>query len=330
MSTIRHGLRQTLCLRQAAKSQHAKLQWQRPSIQVRIKSMSTSTPIEPPKKPPGNALPDLTALPPGFDIEKLTKSKLAKPLEDPFPGMVHARAVPVSPSYFSREPHFNDSFIKFSHLMEKYQHLPLSPPDMVPRQLWRTLKGYRTMHGEPVKAKPYSQLLAMIKHLHAIIPKLMPEDVKQALEGFKRDIDPFKNVAKVKPLDKHGRALGIGRRKTSSARAWVVEGTGEVLVNGKPLNEVFGRIHDRESAIWALRSTARTDKYNVWALVDGGGVTGQAEALTLAIAKAMLVHEPDLRRSLRKAGCITRDARRVERKKHGHLKARKSPTWVKR
>ncbi|OAA71594.1 37S ribosomal protein S9 [Cordyceps fumosorosea ARSEF 2679] len=114
------------------------------------------------------------------------------------------------------------------------------------------------------------------------------------------------------------------------ARAFVVEGTGEVLVNGKTLGEAFGRVHDRESAIWALLATGRLDKYNVWALVEGGGTTGQAEAMTMAVAKGLLAHEPALKPALRKAGCITRDPRKVERKLHGHVKARKSPAWVKR
>ncbi|GKT58947.1 ribosomal protein S9/S16 [Colletotrichum tofieldiae] len=304
MSNLRHGLQQTLCLRQLAKGQLLKPQWQRPSSQVGTKSISTSQP--------------------GAD------TNLTAPPEQPFRGIKNARPLPVSPSYFSREPRFNDAYIKLSTLLQRYQHIPTAPPELVPRQVWKNLKGYRQTTGEPVKAMPYSQVLAMVKRLHSIFPKMMPGEVKEALQEFKRDIDPYKNVPKFAPLDRFGRALGVGRRKTSSARAWVVEGTGEVLVNGKPLNEMFGRIHDRESAIWALRSTARTDKYNVWALVEGGGVTGQAEALTLAVAKAIMVHEPALRPILRKAGCITRDPRTVERKKHGHVKARKMPAWVKR
>ena len=140
----------------------------------------------------------------------------------------------------------------------------------------------------------------------------------------------------------------MGRRKTSSAVAWVVEGDGQVLVNGKSLTQTFGRIHDRESAIWALKATERIDRYNVWALVKGGGTTGQAEALTLAVADGLMVHEPSLKPTLRRgeleplkvlaismlialiAGCITRDPRVVERKKHGKVKARKMPAWVKR
>jgi small subunit ribosomal protein S9 len=101
-------------------------------------------------------------------------------------------------------------------------------------------------------------------------------------------------------LDENGRARGKGKRKESSAVVQLVEGEGEVLINGKSLVEVFKRVHDRESALWALRCTQRLDKYNVWATVRGGGVTGQAEAVTLAIARALMVHEPGLKGVLRK------------------------------
>jgi len=81
---------------------------------------------------------------------------------------------------------------------------------------------------------------------------------------------------------------------------WLVEGEGEVLINGRPLNEAFGRIHDRESAIWALKQTERMGKYNIFALVSGGGTTGQAEAMALGVAKALMVHEPMLKPALRR------------------------------
>lgn len=120
------------------------------------------------------------------------------------------------------------------------------------------------------------------------------------LTEITRIIDPSKARPNVLTIDKHGRAVGVGRRKESTARAFVVEGNGEILVNGKPLSQAFGRVHDRESAVWALTSTQRLDKYNVWALVEGGGTTGQAEALTLAVAKGLLAHEPALKPTLRK------------------------------
>lgn len=173
-------------------------------------------------------------------------------------------------------------------------------------------------------------MLEILADLNRIEPSLKPDVVKEALEFYKRDVNPFQNVTKPAYIDAMGRTLGVGKRKSSSARAWVVEGTGEVLINGKKLSEYFGRIHDRESAIWPLKATDRIGNYNVWALVEGGGTTGQAEAITLAVAKALMGHEPALKPALRRAGCVTRDPRRVERKKPGHVKARKMPAWVKR
>lgn len=158
----------------------------------------------------------------------------------------------------------------------------------------------RSKLGENVKASHYAKVLRVVKRLNLIEPSLKPAEVKLALEDFKRDIDPFMNMPTPATVDNFGRAVGVGKRKESTARAWVVEGTGEVQINGKSLSQAFGRVHDRESAIWALQATERLDKYNVWALVEGGGTTGQAEAMTLAVAKALIAHEPALKTALRK------------------------------
>ncbi|KAI8950756.1 37S ribosomal protein S9 [Xylaria longipes] len=243
---------------------------------------------------------------------------------------IFARPMPVSPSYFSRLPQFNDSFVHVQELARKYARLPTLHPSQVERVAWKTKEQYRITIGEHVKARDYATCIALVRRLNQIHPDLMPEDVKAGLKPFKRDINIYLNQPKPIPIDQFGRSHGVGKRKSSVARAWLVEGTGEVLINGKPINEAFGRIHDRESALWGLKTTERLDKYNVWALVGGGGSTGQAEALAMAIAKALVVHEPPLKTPLRRAGCITRDPRTVERKKAGHVKARKSPAWVKR
>ncbi|KAF3760201.1 hypothetical protein M406DRAFT_296885 [Cryphonectria parasitica EP155] len=242
----------------------------------------------------------------------------------------HARPMPVSPSYFSRQPEFNDSYLQLQKLMRRYAHLPTVPSDQQEKVAFRTLRDYRLSVGEDIKASEYARCMTLVKRLNKIHPKLQTPTLKEATGKFKRDINPHSHKAKEIPIDRFGRAVGVGKRKSSTARAWVVEGTGEVLVNGKSLADAFGRIHDRESAVWALKATARTDKYNVWALVDGGGTTGQAEALAMAVGRALMAHEPALKPALRRAGVITRDPRGVERKKHGHVKARKKPAWVKR
>lgn len=216
------------------------------------------------------------------------------------PKVQFARAVPVSPSYFSRMPIFNDNYIVVQELARRYARLPIIAKDQVTPTAWKTKEQYRLSAGEHVKGRDYAECMKLIKHLNRIHPDLMPEDVTAGLAPFKRDINYFLNLPKVIPVDKFGRSHGVGKRKSSTARAWVVEGTGEVLINGKPLSDAFGRIHDRESAVWGLRMTERLDKYNVWALVQGGGTTGQAEALALAIAKALIVHEPALKNPLRR------------------------------
>ncbi|KAI1331939.1 40S ribosomal protein S9 [Xylariaceae sp. FL0255] len=249
---------------------------------------------------------------------------------DDAPVVGYARPMPASPSYFSRFPVFMDSFVQVQEYTIKYARLPVLPPEKVERVSWKSKDHYRRAYGEKVRAREFATALAMAKRLHQIHPDLLPEEVALAIKPFKRSSNAFLNVPKFLPIDRFGRSHGVGKRKSSIARAWIVEGTGEVLINGKTMNDAFARVHDRESALWAMKSADRIDKYNVWALVEGGGTTGQAEALAMATAKALCVHEPALKPILKRAGCITRDPRRVERKKPGHTKARKSPAWVKR
>lgn len=165
---------------------------------------------------------------------------------------------------------------------------------------WTKLEEMRAQMGEPIKSSHYAKVMRVAKRLNLIEPSLRPAEVTVALTEFTRDINPFLNMPNPIQIDKFGRAVGVGKRKESTARAFVVEGTGEILVNGKTLSEAFGRVHDRESAVWALTATERLDKYNVWVLVEGGGTTGQAEAITLAVAKALVAHEPALKTALRK------------------------------
>lgn len=211
-----------------------------------------------------------------------------------------ARLVPSSPSYFTAQPIFTDDLLVLQNLVDRHSVLPTVKPGEAPRVAWRTLIDYRNMAGESVKAAKYHKIIELLQRLNAIHPKLQPDSVKQAIKEYKRDIAPYQAGRELPPVDSLGRTLGSGRRKSSTARAWVVEGTGEVLINGKTLTEAFARIHDRESAIWALKATDRMDKYNVWALVEGGGTTGQAEALTLAVGKALLAQEPALKPALRR------------------------------
>ena len=240
------------------------------------------------------------------------------------------RIVPESPSYFTGRPFFTDDLLQVEAMVRKYQTLPLLPADEVPKASWKRRDDYQSVSAETVRAARYTMLTRALSRLNLIHRSVMPDEVKKALDGYRRRVQGISSTPKPGFVDQWGRARAVGRRKSSHAWVYVMEGEGEVMINGQSITQTFGRLHDRESAIWALKSTDRIDKYNVWAVVRGGGCTGQAEALTLAVARALLVHEPALKPALRRAGCVTRDPRSVERKKPGKLKARKMPAWVKR
>jgi small subunit ribosomal protein S9 len=124
--------------------------------------------------------------------------------------------------------------------------------------------------------------------------------------------------------------LVTGRRKEAIARVRVSPGSGEMLINGRTLEEYFPtRVH-RMVAQSPLRSIGREKEYDVLATIEGGGVNGQAGALRLGIARALIDLEPDLRGQLKSEGYLTRDAREKERRKYGLKKARKAPQYSKR
>lgn len=212
----------------------------------------------------------------------------------------NARVVPASPSYFTGRPGSTDGYLNLLSLLRRYQTLPTVPAAQAPRVAWRTTTQYRLLVGENVRAAKYNKIVQVLQRLNRIHPTVVPSPLKQAMEIYKRDIDPYAVTKRPSIIDADGRAYGVGRRKSSSAKVYLVQGEGQVLVNGKSINSAFGRIHDRESALWALKVTGRIDKYNVWALVSGGGTTGQAEAITLGAAKALMVFEPALKPALRR------------------------------
>ena len=122
----------------------------------------------------------------------------------------------------------------------------------------------------------------------------------------------------------------VGRRKTSTARVLLRPGSGEWRVNGRSLQEYFPRILHRKRAEEALKVTGSDGQLDVVVRVAGGGVTGQADAVRLALARAVLAKDEEMRPVLRKQGLLTRDSRKVERKKPGRPKARKRFQFSKR
>ncbi len=123
---------------------------------------------------------------------------------------------------------------------------------------------------------------------------------------------------------------GTGRRKTAAARVFIKPGNGDILVNGRPLDQFFGRETARMIVRQPLTVAEAEGKFDVHVTVSGGGTTGQAGAIRHGITRALMDYDEGLRKPLRKAGFVTRDAREVERKKVGLRKARRRPQYSKR
>ena len=124
--------------------------------------------------------------------------------------------------------------------------------------------------------------------------------------------------------------LTVGRRKTSTARVFLEKGTGSIIVNKKKLEDYFGREVAQMVVKQPLETVEMLDGFNINATVAGGGSFGQAGAIRLGIARALVQYDEDLKPALKKEGFLTRDSRKVERKKVGLVKARKSKQFSKR
>ena len=147
----------------------------------------------------------------------------------------------------------------------------------------------------------------------------------------KLKVDDKEEVVVNEPkIDTIGRSYATGRRKESTARVWVKRGTGKILINGKEMISYFARPVLQMQLNFVFDVTERKDQFDVIATVKGGGLSGQAGAVRHGLSRALSLFEPDLRKSLKTAGMLTRDSRVVERKKYGRAKARKSFQFSKR
>lgn len=131
-------------------------------------------------------------------------------------------------------------------------------------------------------------------------------------------------------LDAFGRSYATGKRKSSVARVWIKPGSGKIMVNGLDQALYFTRPILKMVINQPFVCAGRSEQYDVFCTVSGGGLSGQAGALLYGISKALALYEPDLFSILKKSGFLTRDSRIVERKKYGHRKARRRFQFSKR
>lgn len=142
--------------------------------------------------------------------------------------------------------------------------------------------------------------------------------------------EPQKKLPTAAELGPKEYCWGTGRRKSAVARVRIRPGNGKILVNKRELDDFFPRIQDRQDVQAPLVASDSTGKYDVLIQVHGGGITGQAGAVKLGLARALVIADPETFIALRDAGLLTRDSRMIERKKYGKKKARKSFQFSKR
>lgn len=259
------------------------------------------------------------------------------------------RIIPKLQTFYSANPMHDNNINKLEELLRKNIKLPsqhallkshgsgesaAAPQpgsNASSRPLWMSFRDYTVVGGgSRLKPTQYTELVFLLNKLHNIDPQLMNDEIKAELARYYRPAAAQSGSTKIPQLDEFGRSVGIGRRKAATAKAYVVRGDGQVLVNDRQLNSYFVKIKDREAVMHPLQVLNSVGKYNLFITTSGGGPTGQADAAGLAVGKALVAFNPLLKTRLHNAGCLTTDYRHVERKKPGKLKARKSPTWVKR
>lgn len=168
------------------------------------------------------------------------------------------------------------------------------------------------VHKKPAAVKPHA-----VKKSHHVVK---PEPV--AIEETPKPV-----VVKVP----HGKSFyAVGRRKTAVAQILLSQGTGQITINKLPLEGYFQTLDLRQIALQPLVQAGLGKQFNIKGKIHGGGIHAQAESLRHAIARALIIHDPESRRTLKKLGFLTRDPRVKERKKPGLKRARRAPQFSKR
>lgn len=250
-------------------------------------------------------------------------------------GKDYSRIAPATPLQYTGRGSHEQTMEVVNRIRRQYEHLPRNregvlPPKVLGRESYLLMLG----SGESISGPQHNDLSKALADLHYIDNQLKPQVVKDLLRRFTRGGASGGHGGEVVSLDDQGRAVTIGRRKTSSAKVIVTKApegtTGEFRVNGMLLSQYFQDLQHRAEVLFPLSVVQSETKYNIFATTVGGGNSGKAGAIALGVARGVIVHNPLLRKRLSKAGCLTRDARTKERKKPGLRRARAAPTWVKR
>ncbi|KAK6197320.1 mitochondrial ribosomal protein S9 [Scheffersomyces amazonensis] len=245
------------------------------------------------------------------------------------------RIVPALKTFYGGNPLHDENMNQLNAILRKYINLPTRSisDEELRNNKFISVETYRNriQSGTRLKDKHHKELLYVLNRLRSIDVELMPKDVNEILSKYWAKSALITNSNKsIKTLDEFGRAFAKAKRKTSRAEIYLVKGDGQILINGKSFVEYFTKDTDRKKIAYPFQVINQEGKYNIFAKVSGGGISGQTEAIMYAVSKALIIFNPLLKPRLSKAGLMKSDSRNVERKKPGKVKSRKSPTWVKR
>lgn len=221
------------------------------------------------------------------------------------PELERTRIVPSMPTFYARNPYHEQNMARLQEVLNKHATLPFDRKSA--STTWLKFKQYKEKAGgELLKESEYLQLVTILKRLDAIDVELRSDEMNSLLMEYSKKTTSINESRQEAKLDDKGRAVAVGRRKSSSAKVYLVRGTGEVMVNGKALNEVFPKLQDRLKVVLPLQLVEQEGNFNIHALVRGGGSTGQVDALKLALSKALLIHNPLWKQRLSGAGVLSR------------------------
>lgn len=249
--------------------------------------------------------------------------------------LARLRIVPELKTYYGGNPQHDDTVSRLNGLVRKYMHLPtrtLSYEELHDVK-FLSFEEYKTSYiaSDKVKVAHHKEVLTLLNRLRTIDNQLMPPEVLEVLNEFLSNSNQANTQNKtIKTLDSNGVGKGKSGKKTSVANVKIVRGEGQIMVNGKNYIEFFTREQDRTTINYPLLVIEQIGKLNIFANVNGGGIGSKADAVRLALVKALGSLNPIWKKRLNSANLKSVDPRKVERKKPGKVKARKSPTWVKR
>ncbi|KAI9193238.1 ribosomal protein S9/S16-domain-containing protein [Polychytrium aggregatum] len=237
------------------------------------------------------------------------------------------------PAFFTGNPHYYDAIMDLNKLIRKYE-LPFTKEELSAKAhkipvKWMSIDLMRSILHFKLDDPSYS---ALITKLNILATKI--DESPEIMEKLSQFISPGQSFsvasASKTKLDEFGRGYALASKKKARAQVWTVKGDGQFFVNGVPLAEYFTELDHRQTCTRALEVLGKLTDYNIWALTKGGGFTGQAGAISVALARTLLAHDPSAVKHFSELGLTKIDRRQKERKKTGQPSARAKNQWVKR